>query len=256
MNVLDGTRFAAHELLCFVSRQENILHLIFFVFCSEILSECERQAFTYEGGCFFTCPDRTFIVPEKVSAGGGSLDSKGLSLRRREANIDEYRSLQDIIGRTESFVKNRATLTDGHNQKLCGRCHESCASCNGPADTDCLICERDHNRSVMGSQVVCTPVLINEPTMLDSIKTKLSSYSRVEMALIGLVIAALLTALSCVIVLTCKQKEHPMERDKLTSGKYSYKPITQDNNEDILLSKLEDIPNEDLYDDESDESDN
>lgn len=193
-------------------------------------------------------------MPEKISAGneGGS---EGLSLRKRAANIDEFGNLQDIIGRTESLVKNRAIML-GSSQKLCGSCHESCIRCSGPLDSDCLQCDSDYNQIIIGSNIICSRKSNNSTeSLLQSIKSELNGYSTLQIILISALIGLSLMITCIATYLLCRKYdfENAMttERDKNFSGKYSYNPITQEN-EEILLSKLTNIPNE-ATDDESDE---
>lgn len=186
-------------------------------------------------------------MPEKIAA--GEVDSKGLSLRRRAANIEEFDNLQDIIGRTESLVKS--------SQKLCGSCHESCTSCNGPLDSDCVICDSDYNQIIIGSQISCSRRVNNATgSLLSGIKSKLSGYSKPQIILICSLMVASLAITSVAICLLCRKYDYQhatkTDRDKIFSGKYSYGPINQET-EEILLSTLPDIPAEAL-DDDSDES--
>lgn len=234
--------------------QKSFSIVCFSFFCLNLISECAHQTFTFDGRCYTTCPERTFIVPEKIAA--GEVDSKGLSLRRRAANIEEFDNLQDIIGRTESLVKNRAIFL-ASSQKLCGSCHESCTSCNGPLDSDCVICDSDYNQIIIGSQISCSRRVNNATgSLLSGIKSKLSGYSKPQIVLICSLMVASLAITSVAICLLCRKHDYQhatkTDRDKIFSGKYSYGPINQET-EEILLSTLPDIPAEAL-DDDSDES--
>lgn len=193
-------------------------------------------------------------MPEKIS--DGNVASKGLSLKKREANIDEFGSLQDIIGKKESTVKNRAIMP-GSAQKLCGSCHESCIRCNGPLDKDCIMCDSDYNQIIIGSNISCSRKSSNiNGTLLQSIEREVNGYSKQQIALISVLIifSLLITCIS--VYLLCRKyyfnDASTSERGKNFSGKYSYGPIAQET-EEILLTKLTNIPNND---DDSDASEN
>lgn len=244
-------------MYCFVVQKFIFTkHFAFYVSHSltKLISECTHQTFTFDGRCYNTCPERTFIVPEKIST--GKAGSKGLSLRKRGANNDEFDNLQDIIGRTESLVKNRAIMV-GSSQKLCGSCHESCTRCNGPLDSDCVICDSDYNQIIIGSNVSCSRKLSNATgSLLDNIKSELKSYSTLKIIFVSalMVLSLVITLIS--IILLCRKYDSDnaltLERDKNFLGKYSYDRINQET-EEILLAKLPDHPRETFHD-ESDES--
>jgi hypothetical protein len=127
--------------------------MIFYKNKNMLFSECAHQTFIFDGRCYNTCPERSFIVEESTSEG------KGLSVKKKRhvMNIDESDSLQDIIERTEYVVKNRAIATSSLAQKLCGSCHESCLKCNGPTENKCITCDIDYNRIIIGSGIICLP---------------------------------------------------------------------------------------------------
>lgn len=196
-------------------------------------------------------------MPERVSSGSGG--SKGLSLRKREANNDEFDNLQDIIGRTESLVKNRAIM-QGSSQKLCGSCHESCSRCNGPLDSDCVDCDSEYNQIIIGSSVSCRRKLTNasESSLFGSIKTELESYSALKITLISalMVVSLVITCIS--IYLLCRRYDSDngtaSERDKNFLNKYSYDRINHQEVEEILLTRLTEAPIETFVDDSDDDS--
>lgn len=204
-----------------------------------MIPECSHQTFTFDGRCYNTCPERTFIVPEKAASGSGevgSSKSESLSLRKRDANFDD---LQDIIGRTESLVKNRAIMAESV-QKLCGSCHASCTRCKGPLDSDCVECDTDYDRVIIGSGIGCLRKT-NATTwnILDSMQHELNSYSPLEIIVISFVIVASLVIMCVSVYLLCRRHgaSNPAaaERDKTFSGKYSYDPIVQDLEEIMLI---------------------
>lgn len=235
-------------------RKHFAFYVLFFLF--KQIAECAHQTFTFDGRCYTTCPERTFIVPEKIS--DGTVASKGLSLRKRETNIDEFGSLQDIIGRTDS-MKNRA-ITPSSAQKLCGSCHESCIRCNGPLDNDCIMCDSDYNQIIIGSNISCVRKSNNDTrTLLQSIKSEINGYSKRQIGLISVLIGFSMF-ISCIsIYLLCRKcnfhNASSSEREKSFSGKYSYGPIRQET-EEILLSQLTNAPSNDDDDDDSDASEN
>lgn len=197
------------------------------------------------------------MVPEKAFDGIVS-GSKGLSLRKRAANVDNFDSLQDIIGRTESLVKNRAIM-QGSSQKLCGSCHESCMRCNGPHDTDCVVCDSDYNEIIIGSNISCSRKSnnITDNTLLTSIKHELRGYSLLQIVLISAMIGFSLLITCIFINLLCRKYDSDNvstpNRDKNFSGKYSYDPIIQEN-EEILLARLPNIPRIEYNDNDSDDA--
>lgn len=211
----------------------------FLPFSLFVIPECSHQTFTFDGRCYNTCPERAFIVPEKAASGSGevgSSKSESLSLRKRDANFDD---LQDIIGRTESLVKNRAIMAESV-QKLCGSCHASCTRCKGPLDSDCVECDADYDRVIIGSGIGCLRKT-NATTwnILDSMQHELNSYSPLEIIVISFVIVASLVIMCVSVYLLCRRHgaSNPAaaERDKTFSGKYSYDPIVQDLEEIMLI---------------------
>lgn len=223
----------AFRKVLFLFSFPSVLHFYVYSFLF-VISECAHQTFTYDGNCYNTCPERTFIVPEQISA--GDAESKGLSLKKRDASFDE---LQDIIGKTESLVKNRAVMPSSV-QKLCQSCHESCVRCNGPLETDCVACDFNYNQVISGSKLRCI-YKSNETTwtLLDSLKQELNSYSPLKIIFISFVIIGSLGLMCVSMVLLCRKNDgdgSPLqERDKGFVGKYSYNPIVQDNEEIRLI---------------------
>lgn len=221
-----------------------------------MIPECSHQTFTFDGRCYNTCPERTFIVPEKASSGEvGSSKSESLSLKKRDANFDD---LQDIIGRTESLVKNRAIMAESV-QKLCGSCHASCTRCKGPLDSDCVICGADYDQVIIGSGIGCLRKA-NATTwnIMESLQHELNGYSPTEIILISFVMVASVVIMCVCVYLLCRRhgahNSAAAERDKTFSGKYSYDPIVQDN-EEIMLIRAPTIAAAASYDDTEGESD-
>lgn len=218
-----------------------VLH---FTFSFQIVPECARTYFLYDGKCYSTCPERTFIVPEKVVA--DNVRSKGLSVKRRASNIDEFDNLQDIIGRTESLVENRAIMLSSA-QKLCGSCHESCLKCNGPLESDCVICDLNYNQIIIGSNISCDQKS-NNVTLIESIQQGINEHSVLKIAFISALIGILLFT-SCISICLLRRKQKfdkalSPEKDGKFSAKYSYNQLMD--NEEKLLAKL----NQDESDDE------
>jgi hypothetical protein len=135
---------------------------------------------------------------------------------------------------------------------MCASCHESCLTCKGLLDSDCLICDESYNRIVMGSHSLCIRELKNETTLLDAITSKLHWYSQANKFVMFL-LAVLLVTIYFSVSSYKRKKSRPLDRDKNDSVKYS--PIRNDN-EDVLLTRKNQIINKDLYNDESDESEN
>lgn len=172
--------------------------------------ECAHQTFIFNGRCFNTCPERSFIVPEKVSE--NVQQSKGLSVKKRRhaMNIDEFDSLDDIIGRSKNAVGNRDVTESSTTlpQKLCGSCHEVCLKCNGPTENDCLTCDSDFNQIIIGSRVMCrkkangdiyesstsAAVVLNNgnKSVLNGITNQLKNYSIEKIVLVSSAIGILL----------------------------------------------------------------
>jgi hypothetical protein len=138
--------------------------------------------------------------------------------------------------------------------KLCGSCHESCLTCKGLLDSDCLICDKSFNRIVMGSHSLC----IREPQKTKAIPSEVTSelhwYSQPKKFVLFILVALLVAIYFGVS--SCKKKKilRVHDREENNSGKYVYIPIRNEN-EDILLPK-KNIQNEKSYVDESDESEN
>lgn len=146
---------------------------------------------------------------------------------------------------------------NGSSQKLCGSCHESCTRCNGPLGSDCVVCDSDYNQIIIGSNISCRRKSNNTTeTLLQSIKRELNGYTTSQIILISALIGFSLLITCTAAYLLCRKYDFDnaliLERDKNFSGKYSYGPITHEN-EEILLSKLANIRNE-ASDDESEGS--
>lgn len=202
-------------------------------FFSSLLTECAHQTFIFDGRCYNTCPERSFIVQEKVSE---NIQSKGLSLKKRRhaMNIDEFDSLEDIIERSQYTVKNRAISSPESSitpQKLCGSCHEICLKCNGPTENDCLTCDSDYNQIIIGSRIIChgkmnvvgnsdvasasSPITTTVPStemlndenksVLNSVTNQLKNYSIEKIVLVSSMIGILLMIISiCIYLLFIK----------------------------------------------------
>lgn len=178
-------------------------------------------------------------MPEKVVA--DNVRSKGLSVKRRASNIDEFDNLQDIIGRTESLVKNRAVMLDSV-QKLCGSCHESCLKCNGPLESDCVMCYPNYNQIIIGSSISCDQISKNTTaTLIATIQQGLNEHFNLKIAfMIALIGISLLTICICINLVRRWHnfdKNLSQERDGKFSAKYSYNQLVE--NEEKLLSKLD-----------------
>ncbi|CRL05005.1 CLUMA_CG018231, isoform A [Clunio marinus] len=221
--------------------------------------EC-KSSFLFAGKCFDECPERTFIVPERVST--SNIRSKGLSLRKRGMNVDEFDNLSDILGRSESLVENRAVML-ASNQKMCGSCHESCLKCTGELDSDCVSCDENYNQIIIGSNINCVRKMNNTTTsLLESIENELRNYSTLKIILISLAIGVLLFITCISIYLLCRKynfvKTSQQDRDTNFSNKYSYNQLLQES-EEIIFSKSPNIPiklsNNYDDDDDDDESD-
>lgn len=197
-----------------------------------MISECERSYYLFDGNCFTTCPEKTFLLPERAPA-AGNVRSKGLSLKRRAANVDEFDSLRDLIGNTETLVRNRAIMTSSSPQKLCGSCHDSCSTCKGPLDSDCIRCDENYNRIDSGSSVSCKP----------NKSTPIKNSPILKIILVCLLITVTLALITCISIRLLRRKRDSdkaslSERDKNFSGKYSYNQLSA--NEEILLTRLAD----------------
>jgi len=198
------------------------MFLCFFLLSFESLfSECAHQTFIFDGRCYNTCPERSFIVPETVSE---NIESKGLSVKKRRhaMNIDEFDSLDDIIGKTNrAILSSESSITP---QKLCGSCHDVCLKCNGPTENDCLTCDSDYNQIIIGSRIIChrkanddeninsstttmSTEIVNDgnKSVLNSITNQLKNYSIEKIVLISSMIGILLMIISiCIYLLLIK----------------------------------------------------
>jgi hypothetical protein len=175
----------------------------------------------FDSKCYLTCPEKTYISSETFST--KRVTSKGWSLRERAVNFDDF----DIMGQTET-VKSRAASF--HN--ICGLCHTACLKCEGPLEEDCLI------------------RINNSNTIYQSLAKDLQGNAFLMIALIGIVLS-----ISCILIyLICRKyriDESSSERDKKSTRKtYSYNQLV-DNNERLLLNRLDNIPKEEETSDES-----
>lgn len=218
--------------------------VLYFTFSFQIVPECSRNYFLYAGKCYSNCPERTFIVPEEVVA--DDIRSKGLSVKRRASNVEGFDRDRD---QDSAIVKNRAIMLSSL-QKLCGSCHEACLKCNGPLESDCVLCDQNYNQIIIGSSISCDRKSNNATaTLIEAIHRGFNEHSTLKVALIGALIAVLVLISSISIYLLRRKLSivkvlSPTERDGKFSAKYSYNQLAE--NEENLLAKL----NRDDSDDE------
>lgn len=277
-------------MLFVISHYTGIICILCFFL--QRFTECAHQTFIFDGRCYNTCPERSFIVEEKVSENVG--EAKGLSVKKKRhaMNIDEFDNLQDIIGRTEYVLKNRAITTSPSQsaspQKLCGSCHESCLKCNGPTENDCLTCEADYNQIIIGSSITCHPkssssppsstaVLFNDgnKSTLNSITSKLKNYSIEKIVLVSSMFGILLmTTCICIYILfikcdcdilssfydKTKQLIRKASGSKVVNTtereKYTYNIVEMEERSpltDLLPTDFQIVNNDDDYEDSDDE---
>jgi hypothetical protein len=207
--------------------------------------------------------------------------SKGLSFKKRRhaMNIDEFDSLDDILGRTEYAVqRNRAIAVSAATnvQKLCGSCHEVCLRCNGPTESDCLTCDADYNQIIIGSKITChskasverpkasTPGNNDDDIKLNVITNQLRNYSTEKIVLISSIvgISLMLTSI-CIYLLFTRCRFYDNAKQFLgrasgsTSGtatereKYSYNIVEME--ETSPLTNV--LPSDFQINDDDDDSD-
>lgn len=210
-------------------------------------------------------------------------------------NIDEFDSLQDILGRTEYVVKNRAIESSADattQQKLCGSCNDVCVKCNGPTEDDCLACESDYNQIIIGSKITCHPKKPNNASItavitespnddnkLNGIANHLKNYSIEKIVLVSSIIGILLMTISIsiyLIFIKCdcdflasiygKSKQF-MNRASTTNGggggaereKYSYNIVEMEEKFPLTVALPCDYQinhdDDDYYDDDEEDSD-
>lgn len=221
----------------------------FYIWLLIFIADCSQQTFLFGGKCFINCPERSFIVPEKVGA-QKSGESQTLSLKR---GIGEFDNLDDILG------KHNRAIKIGVVQKTCDACHPSCQKCNGPLKSNCLACDLELELSVNGQKQFCNPIInlssTNTTTTMDSIKLQLKNYSINQIILISSLIGIIILLSSITIYLLCIKCECDLmasiidktkqflsitrttnansssastsERDRNFSGKYVYNPILE-----------------------------
>lgn len=230
-----------------ISLFSSLLHSLSFS------SECAPHSFIFNGRCFNSCPDHSYIVQEKASEN---------VLKRRELNNNREfdGSLEDIIGRTES-MRNRAAALKAP-QKLCGSCHESCLKCKGPMERDCITCETDYNQIIIGSEITCRPTKSATKLPSDGLANQLKSFSIEKIVLISSAIGILvMITCICIYLLCIKCDGHILtsicERWKQVMGKASNLSASQEKYSYNIV-EMEDtpltLPRLDVNDDDSDAS--
>ena len=122
-------------------------------FFFSIYLECYQSTYLFNGRCFTSCPEQSYIVPEKVEA-ETNIESKALSLKKRSREGDDYETLEDIV----DLKHNHRAVQVRVAQKLCDACHKSCLKCDGPSDSDCLACTSEFQHHVIDQRKkVCLP---------------------------------------------------------------------------------------------------
>lgn len=109
--------------------------MMFFFFISILFrTVCEQTTFIYSGRCYTSCPEHTFMLPEKSNI------ALNLSSDTDTAKLHERAIIPKIP------------------QKKCGVCHLSCLRCRGPTNADCTECTSESIfREVMPNETYCDP---------------------------------------------------------------------------------------------------
>lgn len=100
---------------------------------------CEQTTFIYNGRCYTSCPDRTFMLPEKPN------------VEMKSKNASEVTTPPPPLPRKRAVIP---TIP----QKQCSSCHESCLRCRGSLNSDCTECATESiYREVALNETYCDP---------------------------------------------------------------------------------------------------
>uniref|UniRef100_A0A1L8DJ27 furin n=2 Tax=Nyssomyia neivai TaxID=330878 RepID=A0A1L8DJ27_9DIPT len=99
--------------------------------------ECEHGTFLYDGLCYRTCPDGTYVSVDNVPKS-----------RHREGHLSLRSSTQGSLEPRENSdyamiePEKRKVPSDGKNSdpKVCFPCHSSCLRCRGASEAECTAC--------------------------------------------------------------------------------------------------------------------
>lgn len=155
----------------------------------------------YEGKCYTTCPERSYILPEP------------LKTRLRSAGRDTSRSLRDI----HQAIADKRAILKSTPQKQCASCHFSCLKCQGPSDYDCTSCAPD---SILNKRSNTEAYCMTKVSVVETSQNAL--YEEHGKRLIVPIIAGVLTSIGLisaivwsVLRLTGKRKEHEYIYDRI-----------------------------------------
>lgn len=97
---------------------------------------CEQTTFNYKGRCFTSCPEKTYMLPEKAGIISKSKSNDGLS--------------------SSAASLHRRAVISNVPQKRCGDCHVSCYKCRGPNAHECTECTSEAAyREVNANETYC-----------------------------------------------------------------------------------------------------
>lgn len=114
-------------------------------------SECEQTTFSFNGRCFTSCPDRSYMLPEKPR----------LKTKPQQPSQDQPKSSSEMTPVTSTPLRERAVIQTVP-QKKCGTCHSSCFRCRGPHSFHCTECAMESSyREVSPNETYCD---VNEAT--------------------------------------------------------------------------------------------
>lgn len=112
----------------------------------------------YEGKCYSTCPERSYMIREKPKTSKKNLISEHNSLRAAEYNEQE-----DLLRPALNLSWPIPTDTADSHRMLCATCHFSCLRCHGPNDFDCIECAPDSFLKVLiNNQGTCVELPIDK----------------------------------------------------------------------------------------------
>lgn len=173
----------------------------------------------YEGKCYSSCPERSFMVREKPKPVVTDARSKSGSLRA--VKRDEQ---SDLL--LESFPHD-ATTSAAVNlvpQKLCAACHFSCLRCRGPNDYDCTDCAPDsYLKIIFNQQGTCVEIPIDKTAQATNIL--LVQLTSNEILLIAICLAAIAFVIAIGIYFFFR---HICFARKTNSNSYAYNALNDE----------------------------
>lgn len=206
---------------------------------------CEQTTFIYNGHCYTSCPDRTYMMPEKP---------------RKNSKSDHI----------TSTLRKRAVV-QMIPQKQCAACHQSCYQCRGPMAYECTECTNESfYREVTSNESYCDvgPTIQNDElevlklehasneTSIHRFSQKFSLIFNQFSIFIIFIFIVLVTIFLIIVRFVCIRlttKASSVNSSGIDKKNYAYNRIAYDGNNEHIIMEQE-IVAETSEDDSSDDA--